>query len=289
MKVFVLLIVAFVLALQLTASNADENDNDDGDDNNNNNDDGNDGFLTYDTCTDGVVQVTNIKILCDSPYSYSYGNGAHRNSPLCDYGDQATISVFFDVYTSLGSGDSIYIDMAVNAVTSSTQLLWEQKAVELSTLVGHSCTEAGSYGFATTGTFNSNYNDQSEFYPDAVISFSTEADQGSDLGGVNVECELGSFYDGSNSWVTTSNSSKGTRAGNVLKNLFIFGAVFGVIGAVGFKIRDKYADNIEYQGAVEKMNGYYNNMGWGETEVDAELPDTSECDADSESTKSMHA
>ena len=236
------------------------------------------GFLDFETCPDGVVQVTNVKILCDSPYEYSYGNGAKRNSPACDYGDKATITVYFSVSKNLGYGDNIFIDMGAYALKgTSLELLWEASAVELSTLVGHSCTDKGTYAFATTGDFEYFENDSSEFYPYVEIAFSTAADQGTNLGGVNVQCNLGKFY---NAWAGTK-SSKGTRVGKFILNMFTFAAVLGVIGAGAFFVHQKYRGNIEYEGTIEKINGYYNNMGWGETEAD---------DNDGDSTdQSMHA
>jgi hypothetical protein len=248
----------------------------------------NNGFLDFKTCSDGVVQVTNVKIVCDSPYSYSYGNGAHRNSPLCDYGDKATVSVYFSVTKSLGYSDNIFIDMGVYAHKTDLELLWEQKAVELSTLVGHACTEKGTYAFATTATFEYYYTDKSEFYPYVEIAFSTAADQGSNLGGVNVQCNLDSFYD---AWFAgkTTRSSKGSRVGKFFKNMFIFAAVLGVIGAGAYYVQQKYADNIEYQGTMEKINGYYSNMGWGESEGDTELQHQGDDDDSKSEDQSMHA
>jgi hypothetical protein len=47
-------------------------------------------------CEDGIVQVTSIKTVCDSPYTFYYGNGANRNSESCNFGDKATIMVSFE-------------------------------------------------------------------------------------------------------------------------------------------------------------------------------------------------
>jgi hypothetical protein len=247
----------------------------------------NNGFLDFATCDAGVVQVTNVKIMCSSPYAYSYGNGAKRNSPLCDYGDKATISVFFDVTKSLGSNDNIYIDMGVYALKNELELLWEKDAADLSKLVSHSCTDEGSYAFRINGTLASYTTDSSEFYPYVEIAFSTQADQKTDLGGVNVQCQLGQFYD-AKFFGRNSRSAQGTRAGAFLKNFVIVGAVLGVIGAGAYVVNNKYRDNIEYQGTLDKINGYYNNMGWGEKE--GEEGDEDEIDSQYVSEDaSMHA
>jgi hypothetical protein len=214
------------------------------------------GFLNFSTCPDGVVQVTNIKILCDSPYTYYYGNGAHRNSPLCDYGDKATVMVFFDVTKSLGYKDNIFIDMGVYSFKDDIELLWEQNAVELSTLVSHKCTAKGSYAFATTATFASYRTDMSEFYPFVEIAFSTKADQRTNLGGVNVNCKVGRFY---NAFFggRTNRHSKGSRLGKFLRGIFMIAVFFGVMATGVYFVHHKYRDNIEYQGHVEKLNIQY--------------------------------
>jgi hypothetical protein len=285
MKLFVRLFVASLMALQVTAADNAQYNN--GENNYYDNADydadyaySNNGFLDFTTCSDGVVQVTNVKILCDSPYEWSSGNGAHRNIPLCDYGDTATITVYFSVSKTLGYSDNIFIDMGVYALKDDLELLWEQNAVELSTLVGHSCTTQGTYAFATSGSFASFDTDMSEFYPYVEIAFSTAADQGTNLGGVNVQCQLDNFF---NAWAGTK-SSHGTRAGKFLLNLFISAAVLGFIGAGAYVVHQKYRDNIEYQGTIDKINGYYNNMGWGETEGVAE-----EIGASKSEDESMHA
>lgn len=47
-------------------------------------------------CKDGIVQVTSLQTVCDSPYTFYYGNGANRNSESCNYGDKATITAYFE-------------------------------------------------------------------------------------------------------------------------------------------------------------------------------------------------
>jgi len=43
-------------------------------------------------CDDSVVVVTFLTVECNSPYTFYYGNGANRQSSVCDYGDKATVT-----------------------------------------------------------------------------------------------------------------------------------------------------------------------------------------------------
>eukprot|EP00538_Stauroneis_constricta_P012159 CAMPEP_0119569200 /NCGR_PEP_ID=MMETSP1352-20130426/40995_1 /TAXON_ID=265584 /ORGANISM="Stauroneis constricta, Strain CCMP1120" /LENGTH=154 /DNA_ID=CAMNT_0007618715 /DNA_START=123 /DNA_END=584 /DNA_ORIENTATION=+ len=109
-------------------------------------------------CDDSIVKVTSASILCDSPYTYYYGNGAHRNSAYCDYGDKATIDVCFTVTEDLSSSlDEIYITFGVySALNSDDELLYSIRAGQLcSGIVGNNyCTSAGNYCFQLKKTFD---------------------------------------------------------------------------------------------------------------------------------------
>jgi hypothetical protein len=85
-----------------------------------NNNDGDDDFSypesnsQLETCDDEIVQVKSLSVLCDSPYTFYYGNGANRNSQTCNYGDKATITVYFEVTDDLDD-TNIYMVMSVYA------------------------------------------------------------------------------------------------------------------------------------------------------------------------------
>jgi len=67
------------------------------------------GFPTVEACENSAIQVRKMEVLCDSPYTFYYGNGANQNSPLCDYGDKATISVQFRVVADLDSYSDVFM------------------------------------------------------------------------------------------------------------------------------------------------------------------------------------
>ena len=75
--------------------------------------------LKLNVCADSVVTVTYMSVLCDSPYTFYYGNGANRNSVVCDYGDKATLRVRFTVLDDLQEDDTeIFVTMAAFGNTS---------------------------------------------------------------------------------------------------------------------------------------------------------------------------
>jgi len=68
------------------------------------------GLREFSVCDDSVVQVTALYAVCDSPYTFYYGNGASRNSPVCSYGDKLSFEVHFEVVDDIvQDGDSMYV------------------------------------------------------------------------------------------------------------------------------------------------------------------------------------
>jgi hypothetical protein len=144
---------------------------------------------SLEVCDNSVVEVTTISVICSSPYTFYYGNGAHRNSPTCDYGDKAAITVNFDVNGDLDSGVNIYMTMAV---VTNGEILQSTEPMDLcENYVGTSCTASGSYNFTKklklpSSSYASN---SSKFVPSIQMAFSTSADGGYILGAVNTDCE----------------------------------------------------------------------------------------------------
>lgn len=139
-------------------------------------------------CEGGVVQVVNMTVLCDSPYAYYYGNGAHRNSPYCDYGDKATIKVGFYITDDLKDDITIYALMS--AYTEAEEQLFKSTSVGLcSALVGKECNYAGYYEFTKQVSLNDVAGNQSQFVPLIEMSFSNYADGTYTLGGLNIDCD----------------------------------------------------------------------------------------------------
>lgn len=146
--------------------------------------------LAIEVCKNSVIAVTYMAILCDSPYTFYYGNGANRNSPVCDYGDKAVFSVTIKVFDDLQEGDdNVYFTMAAfddagNLLTSTTP---ENLCRDY---IGQDCTKAGIYTFEKKLKFGTpSYGTQSKFYPEIHMAFSTKSDSGYNLGAVNMECQ----------------------------------------------------------------------------------------------------
>lgn len=142
--------------------------------------------LSLNVCADSVVSVDYMAVLCDSPYTFYYGNGANRNSILCDYGDKATILTTFTVTDNLQEQDTeIYVTMA--AYDSDNQFLVGTYPEPLCRdYVGDDCTQAGSYTFTRKLKFGYPMEgNETQFTPTLQMAFSTRADAGLNLGAVN--------------------------------------------------------------------------------------------------------
>lgn len=139
-------------------------------------------------CSDSVVAVQYLAVLCDSPYTFYYGNGANRHSVRCDYGDKATLYTTFSVLDDLQDKDTeIYVTMAAyddaNNYLAST---FPERLCQ--DYVGNDCTRAGTYKFQRKLKFGSSYGNQTQFIPVIHMAFSTQSDSGYNLGAVNMEC-----------------------------------------------------------------------------------------------------
>jgi hypothetical protein len=144
--------------------------------------------LALNVCKDSVVVVTYMTILCDSPYTFYYGNGANRNSPVCDYGDKAALSVTIKVLDDLQEEDTdIYFTLA--AFDDVANLLTSTGSENLCRdYIGRDCTKAGIYTFEKKLKFGSPYGNRTKFQPEIHMAFSTQSDSGYNLGAVNMEC-----------------------------------------------------------------------------------------------------
>lgn len=146
--------------------------------------------LVLDVCEDSVVVVTSMYVLCDSPYTFYYGNGANRNSYVCDYGDKASLKVTLQVTDDLQEGDTeIFMTMA--AYDDADNLLTSTNPEFLCRdFIGVDCTKAGTYSFSKKLKFGAPLGgDRKKFFPKISIAFSTKADSGYNLGAVNMECQ----------------------------------------------------------------------------------------------------
>lgn len=182
-------------------------------------------------CEKGVVQVTSISLLCNSPYTFYYGNGANRQSQVCDYGDKANIEVSFTVTGDLDEGTDIYMKMAV---FYGGEQLYRGDSVELCyNFVGDSCTAAGDYTFKKKIQFAYLDGTYAKFVPTLEIAFSDSADGSYRLGGVNIDCA--EDEDDDQNIVNWSNSDEGESH---VESFFLdFGILIGTVVVIsGFAL-----------------------------------------------------
>lgn len=141
---------------------------------------------SFSICNDAAIQVQNLTFYCDSPYTFYYGNGAHRKSDTCDYGDKVTVSMKFYVAQAVES--NIYMELA--AYDNADEQLFLAGSMDLcNDYVGKSCNEVGYYSFSTKVQFAYIDGEETQFAPNWEVSFSDADDGGFDLGGVNVQCD----------------------------------------------------------------------------------------------------
>jgi hypothetical protein len=146
------------------------------------------------TCDDLIIQVTSIQTFCDSPQTFYYGSGVHRNSITCNVGDKATTSVTFDVTESLAN-TNIYVVLSTYAGYGN-DILVSSSPKNLAKYVGYSCDQVGSYSFTYTTTLGSSYSSSSSnnnyyygnFYPYTQIAFSSATNGDYNLGAANIPC-----------------------------------------------------------------------------------------------------
>jgi cbb3-type cytochrome oxidase subunit 3 len=152
------------------------------------------GEATIKNCQSATIRVNSVKILCDSPFTYYYGNGAHRASPVCDYGDMATVMVDFDTLNNLRSVDTVYMTMGVYASKVETEILFATMNVNVRDLVGKKVNRRGNFEFTMRIVLDKVGGDNSQFVPNFEFGFSSLQDEGYNLGGVNINCQ----YNGQN-------------------------------------------------------------------------------------------
>lgn len=190
-------------------------------------------------CDGSVVAVNDVTVLCDSPYAYYYGNGAHRKSLYCDYGDKVALTVSLDVLNDLDENSIIYVTIAMSI---GNELLYHQSSVDLCATIGEDCRKAGAYEF--TQYFSFAYvsgGSYSKFVPLAEMGFSAYAEGGYDLGGLNIVCEEaegGSSNPIANWWAGTNSTyilsfrpdagTFGNRYGILAGTIFVVG-IFALV------------------------------------------------------------
>ena len=156
-------------------------------------------YYDLEICEDLIVQVTSLTTVCDSPQTFYYGSGVHRNSETCKYGDKATTTVYFDVKEDL-TDTNIYVVISVYAGYGN-EVLTSTSPKNLKKYVGSSCTTAGSYYFTYSTTVGSSSSSSSSsgssssstrggaFVPFVQLAFSSETNGDYNLGAANIPCQ----------------------------------------------------------------------------------------------------
>lgn len=163
------------------------------------------GARDFTVCDESVVRVRELYLICDSPYTFYYGNGANRNSPVCNYGDKLSMELSFQVTDDIKDSDNIYVTMAV--YDDQGNILISVDPVHLcDDLVGYECVNQGYYGFiyrlrlpypsndnnvqstSASSYSSSSSNNGGRFLPYVHMAFSTRADSGYNLGALNIQC-----------------------------------------------------------------------------------------------------
>lgn len=143
--------------------------------------------MKRENCENSVVRVSRLQTSCNSPYTFYYGNGAHRKSPTCAYGDKATFTISFTVTDDIEEVYDFY--MTVAAFDPEGQLLAVSSPESVCTsYVGYDCTVAGRYTITKDMQFDYLNQNHADFVPVLRVAFSTMADSGYNLGAVNTQC-----------------------------------------------------------------------------------------------------
>jgi hypothetical protein len=255
--------------------------------------------MAMNVCKDSVVQVNKVEWSCDSPYTWYYGSGAHRNSATCDYGDKMTMTIKFQVVANIdeASVNDIFATMAIYD-DAENLLSYTSPDYLCKNLVSNTqCTYAGTYSFTTKltlsrpnsedmevsdSTSNSNYygygSDASSssssssstssyyhgkvnnFYPVLQMAFSTKQDSGYNLGALNVECkEWNEQYP---SYVAWSNQPSKTRTREILATYgLLMGTSLLLVAIIAFVWKQAADAKRQQRRGVELFGGgsYYNS------------------------------
>ena len=192
--------LSVLLLLYTSSSFADQNVN-----NNNNNqvvDAENQNQI--EVCSDGVIQVQDIQMYCDSPGTYYYGSGKYRNSASCLPGDKAQIRIDFyiaeaDIIASNGNYALVDISASGGYWGQDSQLVYESADLcSLSTLhsKGSSCPYEGYYYIKTHFFWDGDSsNGGNAFYPKLTVGFKSSVNKNVyDYGGANTNLCRGSTF-----------------------------------------------------------------------------------------------
>jgi len=242
------------------------------------------GARDFTVCENSVVKVSALYAVCDSPYTFYYGNGANRNSPVCNYGDKLSFEVSFQVVDDI-QDDTIFVTMAV--YDDQGNMLVSVNPVYLcDDLVGYECTSAGYYTFtyyrlrlpypydsssagnenqqSNEDAYSSSSSNSGRFLPRIQMAFSTKADSGYNLGALNLECQDWGEDNNYVSWIHNQPKRSPIESffvdyGMLLASITMVLAVSAFVWHQASKVKVKEQNHV---GVVEnEMEGNYKSLG----------------------------
>jgi hypothetical protein len=158
----------------------------------------------FEVCADSVIEVQGISILCDSPGTYYYGSGKHRNSDECQPGDKAKVQIEFyiadhDTIQQAGNYALVSIDVD-SGWWSESKIVYENADLcslsSLKSVSGKQCPYQGYYKINTQFYWTStDSNSGSSFYPTVSVGFKSSLNVNVyDYGGANTNLCRGSTF-----------------------------------------------------------------------------------------------
>lgn len=188
-------------------------------------------YNKFSVCSNSLITVEDISILCDSPGTYYYGSGKYRNSAECKAGDKAKVTVAFTISQSLQYQPYLTLSVSGYGTVPGNTLYQDEQLCGIGALSTSSnkiaCPQQGNYTISRTFHFQ----DQSDSYdysfvPKVTVGFTSNPQKNVyDLGGANTQkCSGDTFYD----WTQGVRKS----AANTIRTFF---ATFGILlGSVVF-------------------------------------------------------
>ncbi|EEC47001.1 predicted protein [Phaeodactylum tricornutum CCAP 1055/1] len=177
---------------------------------------------TFAVCSDSVIIVEQMSIVCDSPGAYYYGSKNYRNSATCRANDKARLQLLLQITQNL-EVDS-YIELYVKGygtVEDATLYSSDPLCDTLTPASGKVCPSAGYYKLSESfwwGSQSDSYN--YTFTPHVTLGMKSKKSKNNyDLGGANTDrCSGNTFVN----WTTGVRKS----ASNTLFSFFV---TFGIL------------------------------------------------------------
>jgi hypothetical protein len=184
-------------------------------------------------CSNSVIEVQEISIVCDSPGTYYYGSSKYRNSPSCQAGDKAKLQINFyiadyETINAYGGSPVITVKAETYGSVGDRSVYTDADLCSLSKLKsssGVSCPAKGYYSISTSFYFaESSYSSNYVFQPNVVVGFKSSVKKNVyDLGGANTNlCKNGQY-------VTWTDGVKTTFATAIRHFMKTFGILVSTI------------------------------------------------------------